>query len=74
VREDHSSIVFVSDGLSRAPEGHEQPQHQRRCRAAAPDSRWQRQDQHTTSATDMHTAFCKSEAQRLRDTNNGQRF
>ena len=73
VREDHSSIVFVSDGLSRAPMDTSN-RNTRTMSLPRPIALVNGKIQHTTSATDMHTAFCKSEAQRLRDTNYGQRF
>ncbi len=72
-REDHSSIVFITDGLSRAPVD-TSGRNTKSISMPRPIGLVNGKIQHTTSATDMHTAFCKSEAQRLRDTNFGMRF
>lgn len=73
VREDRASLVFVSNGLSRA----------------APDRRWSEQRkismpakigivngriQRIPGASAMHDSMCKTEGQRLADTNFDQRF
>jgi VWFA-related protein len=70
-REDHSSIVFISDGLSTAPaDTHQQNSLSMPRSIGLVNGRIQPM----ASATDMHTAFCKREAQRLRDTSFAVRF
>jgi VWFA-related protein len=71
-REDHSSIVYISDAISRAPM--DTSNRSKTMSLPRPIGLVNGKIQHTASATDMHTMHCKSEAQRLRDTNFGQRF
>jgi len=71
-REDHSSIVYISDAISRAPM--DTSNRTKTMSLPRPIGLVNGKIQHTASATDMHTMHCKSEAQRLRDTNFGQRF
>ena len=72
-REDHSSIVYMSDAISRAPMDTSN-RNTKTFSMPRPIGLVNGKIQHTASATDMHTMYCKSEAQRLRDTNFGQRF
>ena len=72
-REDHSSIVYISDAISRAPMDTSN-RNTKTISLPRPIGLVNGKIQHTASATDMHTMHCKSEAQRLRDTNFGQRF
>jgi VWFA-related protein len=72
-REDHSSIVYISDAISRAPMDTSN-RNTKTMSLPRPIGLVNGKIQHTASATDMHTMHCKSEAQRLRDTNFGQRF
>ncbi len=70
VREDHSSIVFVSNNLSRQPDMHNNNGDQSFSlpKTSLVNGRI------TRASGDMHEHFCKSEAARLMDMNFDQRF
>jgi VWFA-related protein len=70
VREDHSSIVFVSNNLSRQPNMRDNNESQPLSlpKTSLVNGRI------TRASDDMHEHFCKSEAARLMDMNFDQRF
>jgi VWFA-related protein len=69
VREDHSSIVYISNGISRVPpDRRPDDQSMSLPRTSLVNGRIQR------AGPDMHETFCRQERQRLKDIDFDRRF
>ena len=73
-REDRSSVVFVSSGLTQQGPDRSSSRESKPLKMPPRIGLVNGKIQRVPSASDMHDAFCKGEVQRLRDTDFARRF
>ena len=73
-REDRSSVVFVSNGLTQQGPDKSNSRDMKPLKMPPRVGLVNGKIQRVPSASDMHDAFCKREVQRLRDTDFARRF